>query len=273
MTSLPGRATLRLRKHHGLGNDFLILLDLEGRLSLDAAVARALCDRHRGVGADGVIRVTPGPTMELRNADGSPAETSGNGLRCLAHALVLAGVEPGPEMVIRTAAGPRRALVGPTGPDGVAEVSVDMGRAVLGPERAFEDPVRKGRLVDMGNPHVVVLVPEPDAVSLEVEGAAEESRHPGGANVEYMSVAGPDRIRIRTWERGAGETLACGSGSCAAAAAARAWGLTGDRVEVENPGGLVHVSFGGPDGGDVVLRGPSQFVCEAEVPEPVPVVP
>lgn len=268
MSSTPARPTIRLRKHHGLGNDFLVLVDLERRHPLDAAAARALCDRHRGVGADGVIRVTPGPTMELRNADGSVAETSGNGLRCLAQALVMAGVEEGPELSISTAAGPRSARVGPPDRDGTSEVTVGMGRVELGAEQPFEDPGRRGRLVDMGNPHLVVLVPDPDAVDLTSEGPAEEARHAGGINVEYAAVAGPDRIRIRTWERGAGETLACGSGSCAAAAALRAWGLVGDRVEVDNPGGRVRVEFGGAGGLEVVLAGPAQFVCEVEVPVP-----
>lgn len=269
----PGRPTVRLRKHHGLGNDFLVLLDLEGRHPLDAAWARALCDRHRGVGADGVIRVTPGPTMELRNADGTVAETSGNGLRCLAQALVLAGVEAGPELSIITAAGPRLARVGPTGPDGEARVSVGMGRAVLGADHPVEDPSRRGRLVDLGNPHLVIMVLDPAAVDLETEGPAEESRHAGGINVEFATVAGAGVLRVRTWERGAGETLACGSGSCAAAAVFRDWGLVGDGVEVDNPGGRLEVGFEGADGQDIVLTGPAQFVGEVEVPVPTEVRP
>jgi diaminopimelate epimerase len=271
MTVRP--ATARLRKHHGLGNDFLVLIDLEGHHPVDAGWARALCDRHRGVGADGVIRATPGPdpqswSMELRNADGTVAETSGNGLRCLAQALVMSGTGVGPNLVIATAAGPRRARVGPTGPDGGAEVSVGMGRAVLGPEQATESPDRRGRRVDLGNPHLVVLVADPTAVDVGAEGRAEESRVPGGINVEFAAVTAPGVVRIRTWERGAGETEACGSGSCAVAAVLRDWGLVGDAVEVLNPGGRVHVGFEGPDGGDLVLTGPAQFVCEVEVPVP-----
>ncbi|HEV2368877.1 MAG TPA: hypothetical protein VGR90_03320, partial [Acidimicrobiales bacterium] len=112
------------------------------------------------------------------------------------------------------------------------------------------------------------------AVDLEGEGRAEQARHPGGVNVEFAAVAGPGRLRIRTWERGVGETRACGSGSCAAAAAARAWGLVGDVVEVENPGGVVRVELpvaGGRD--DVVLTGPAQYVATVEVPVEVPVRP
>ena len=280
MTTRPAPArpaTARLRKHHGLGNDFLVLIDVDGRFELDAEWARTLCDRHRGVGADGVIRVTPpagaGPgselwAMELRNADGTVAETSGNGLRCLAQALVQAGAAPGPELAIATLAGPRRARVGPIGPDGVAQVSVGMGRPVLGAEHGAESPDRRGRRVDLGNPHLVLLVPDPSAVDVEAEGRAEESRVAGGINVEFAAVTGPDLVRVRTWERGAGETEACGSGSCAAAAVLRDWGLVGDVVDVDNPGGRLRVGFEGPDGGDLVLTGPAQFVCEVEVPVP-----
>lgn len=271
MTARP--TTARLRKHHGLGNDFLVLIDGPGEHTLDAGWARALCDRHRGVGADGVIRVTPGPdgrswAMELRNADGSVAETSGNGLRCLAQALVMSGAAPGPDLVIVTAAGPRRARVGPTGPDGAAQVSVGMGRAVLGAEHGAESPDRRGRRVELGNPHLVLLVPDPTGVDVEAEGRAEESRVPGGINVEFAAVIGPDVVRVRTWERGAGETQACGSGSCATAAVLRDWGLVGDVVEVHNPGGRLRVGFDGPDGCYLTLTGPAQFVGEVEVPVP-----
>ena len=270
---------LRLRKHHALGNDFLLYMDATGGRPLDAALARSLCDRHTGVGADGLIRLTSAPggavRMELRNADGSPAETSGNGLRCVAQAALLEALVTGPELDITTAAGPRRARVGPTADDGVAAVSVGMGHAVVGAEQADEDPRRRRRPVDMGNPHLVVLVPDPDVVDLAEEGAAEQARHPDGINVEYVAVSGPDRLRIRTWERGAGETQACGSGSCAAAAAAREWGLVGDTVEVANPGGVVRVTFGqadldtdpdaSADAPTVVLTGPVQFVAMVEV--------
>ena len=259
----------RLRKHHALGNDFLVLVDMAGRWPIDAAWAREVCDRHRGIGADGLIRVTPGPggsgaevAMELLNADGSPAETSGNGLRCLAQAVVLDGAVEGSEFTVLTAAGPRLARVGPTGMDGTAPVTVGMGRAVLGAERPLEDPARRARPVDLGNPHLVMVVPDPDAVDLAGEGRAEEARHPGGINVEFVAVTGPDAARVRTWERGAGETLACGSGSCAAAAVLRDWGLVGDTVAMDNPGGRLVVGF---ENGELVLSGPAQYVATIEV--------
>jgi len=126
--------TLNLTKHHGLGNDFLVLLDLDDRTPVDAELARALCDRRRGIGADGIIRVTAGTagtdvTMQLRNADGGEAELSGNGLRCLAQAVVGAGVAAGPEVRVGTRAGVRRVVVLGEEAPGLVTVSVEMGDA------------------------------------------------------------------------------------------------------------------------------------------------
>ncbi|MGH9265873.1 MAG: diaminopimelate epimerase, partial [Acidimicrobiales bacterium] len=204
---------MRLEKYHGLGNDFLVLLDLGDKCPVDAAAVRALCDRHRGVGADGVIRVTlgperplerdRGPTMELFNADGSRAEMSGNGIRCLAMAMVDAGLS-GPDMVVQTDAGPRRVTV-----DDDGWASVEMGMAKI-------DPKDVGvAFVDMGNPHTVVEVE--DLTKLRIARQAAEWQ---GRNVEFVVIGpGRDELSMRVWERGVGETLACGTGACAAAAA------------------------------------------------------
>ncbi|HZU74599.1 MAG TPA: diaminopimelate epimerase [Acidimicrobiales bacterium] len=265
---LSGLAGARLRKHHGLGNDFLVLIDLDDAFTVGPDTARALCDRHRGVGADGLIRVTAGAgraplSMTLLNADGSGAETSGNGLRCLGQAVVDAGVVPAGEFWVQTAAGLRRLTVGPTGPGGIAMVGAGMGPAALGPEREAPAGAIRARAVDMGNPHLVVMVEDPAAVDLQHAGPAEEARHPGGVNVEYAS-ARAGGITIRTWERGAGETMACGSGSCAAAAAFRSWGLVGDLVRVDNPGGPLEVRF---EGEEIFLTGPAARVGTVVVGE------
>ncbi|MHB1444569.1 MAG: diaminopimelate epimerase [Acidimicrobiales bacterium] len=270
---------LRLFKLHGLGNDFLVLVDPEAATPIDAGLARRLCDRHTGVGADGLIRVTlavAAPAdqgadcgadyvMELLNADGSRAETSGNGLRCLVLALEVSGLLRHSEVVVSTDAGPRRARIGPMAGDGSAVVSVGMGEVHL----AGETPVlgHRSRVVDVGNPHVVVLLDDLAEVDVEVHGPAEEARHPGGINVNFAAVGGDGSVRLRTWERGAGATLACGSGSCATAAALRDWGIVGDVVEVHNPGGMVTVSFDRPDGPPrMVLTGPAQLIGAIEVP-------
>jgi diaminopimelate epimerase len=263
--------TLTLTKHHGSGNDFLVLLDLDDRMPVDAGLARALCERHRGVGADGIIRVTPGidgtdVTMELRNADGGEAELSGNGLRCLGQAVVDAGVVPGPDVQVATRAGPRRLVVYPAEAPGRVQVSVGMGAAKVGPDQPQDFPDRRARTVDMGNPHLVLLGPDPAGVDVADLGPRIEAVHPGGINVEFVAVGpGDDTLTMRVWERGVGETEACGTGACAAAAAAHEWGLVGSRVTVRQPGGdaLVELTDDG-----IVLTGPAQFVARVEVEVP-----
>ena len=263
--------TVTLTKHHGLGNDFLVLVDLEGRRPVDAALARFLCDRHRGVGADGVIRVTAGTegsdvTMQLRNADGSLAEISGNGIRCLAQAVTDAGVVAGPTLTVATPAGLRRLTL--RGPDGTGAllVSVEMGPAKVGPEEPQPTADRGVRPVDMGNPHLVVWGPVFTTEDVHGMGAEIERRTPGGVNVEFVTPGpGPDELTMRVWERGVGETMACGTGACAAAAAAHEWGLVGARVVVHQPGGDAEVEVR-PD--TVVLTGPTRRIARVEVEVP-----
>ena len=262
---------LHLTKHHGLGNDFLVLLDLDARTPVDAALARALCDRHRGIGADGIMRVTPGGdgadvSMTLRNADGGEAELSGNGLRCLGQAVVDAGVVPGPELTVATAAGVRRLVVQPGELPATAWVSVEMGKAEIGPDQPQDFPDRKARTVDMGNPHLVLVGPDPAGVDIGVLGPRIEASFADGVNVEFVAVGpGDDTLTMRVWERGVGETQACGTGACAAAAAANAWGLVGERVTVLQPGGPAEVELRS-DG--VVLSGPTQRIARIEVDLP-----
>ncbi|MFP5319918.1 MAG: diaminopimelate epimerase [Acidimicrobiia bacterium] len=230
---------MQLRKYHGLGNDFLILLDAAGTQPYDADLARAVCDRHRGIGADGLVRVSHGPRFELLNADGSRAETSGNGLRCAARAVVDAGWDVGTDFSIATDAGPRQVAL-----HGDGTVTVDMGPVTV-----------EGEHVDVGNPHRVVLVD--DLATVDGRGQPD-------LNLEFVVPGpGPDEITMRVFERGVGETLACGSGACAAAAVAHAKGLVGTRVVVHQLGGDATVEV---DGGRASLTGPAQFVFEVEWP-------
>ena len=259
---------MHFTKHHGAGNDFLVTADLEGRRPLEPAVVRALCDRHLGVGADGVIRVLAGRhgadiTMELRNADGLEAEMSGNGIRCLAQAAVQAGLVSPPAFSVATGAGVRTVEYRPGDRSDVAEASVDMGKAELGPDQTQEFGDRKARQVDMGNPHLVLLGPDPSAVAVGELGPQLQAIHPGGINVEFVALGpGADQLTMRVWERGVGETLACGTGACAAAAAAHSWGLVGEVVTVHNPGGSLRVGLGS---NGISLAGPTRRVADVEV--------
>ncbi len=239
---------LVLTKHHGLGNDFLVLLDPKDRHgAVDlAAMARALCDRRTGIGADGLIRLAPGLRMHLHNADGSRAEMSGNGIRCLAQAIVQAGLHDGAAMAILTDAGTRTVTAVDDG-----RFTVDMGTAKV------TDLEERRAEVDTGNPHLVLLVADPSLEPLEELGAENPD-----VNVEVIRVDDPSTVTMRVHERGAGMTQACGTGSCAIVAATRAWGLTGERVTVRNPGGDLDVELRD----DVAfLTGPATFVARVEV--------
>jgi diaminopimelate epimerase len=281
---------MRLTKHHGLGNDFLVVLDPDASHPLDADLARALCDRHTGVGADGILRATsaaPGGTararMELRNADGSRAEMSGNGIRCLAQALLLGwpGVAGASEVAIETDAGLRTVTVHDR-VDGVThDLSVAMGAARVEGEAPewTGGGVARALLVDMGNPHLVLDLSgdagaagdddgargDEDEVDLVALGEAVNAKVAGGANVHLITATAAPGIAVRTYERGVGPTLACGTGACASAAAARRWGMAGDRVAVDMPGGRAEVTLGATDRDAVVMRGPAVFVAEIEL--------
>jgi diaminopimelate epimerase len=264
----PPTSSLHLTKHQGAGNDFLVIEDRNGTTPLDPALVRALCDRRFGVGADGVIRVFRGDdsadlAMDLRNADGSVAEMSGNGMRCLAQAAVDAGLVAPPTFTVWTLTGVRTVEYHPGDTPGAAEASVDMGKANLGPDPTEGFADRKARQVDMGNPHLVLLAPELDDVDVEELGSSLQHVHPGGINVEFIAAGpGPDAITLRVWERGVGQTLACGTGSAAAAAVAHGWGLVGERVDVHNPGGTLAVVLA-PDG--IRLSGPVHKVADLDV--------
>ena len=264
---------MQLTKHHGLGNDFLVVLDLDEVTPIDAGSARALCDRHRGIGADGVLRVTSSSgeadvAMTLRNADGSLAEMSGNGIRCLAQAVARAAGTETIELAVATDGGLRRVAVRP-GPDArTSWVEVDMrpARASAGPGTApsISVPHTESAVVDMGNPHLVLLVDDPAAVDLAALGPELSRQFRRGTNVEAVALAArPHTVELRVWERGAGLTQACGTGACAAAFAAHQWGLVGDRVTVDMPGGSLEVMLGDT----VVLGGPAVFVADVSVPD------
>lgn len=261
--------SLVLTKYHGAGNDFVVLLDLDGTAPpVGPSTAISACDRHRGIGADGLIRgsrasLDSGATLrfELWNADGSAAEMSGNGMRCLAQAALEAGaVEAGVPFGVVTPAGRREVTVRHGDSAGLAWATVDMGRALIEGETDRCNVGHGHLLVDMGNPHLVVLGLDPATVDVAGLGRQLGTSDPAGRNVEFVALGpGPDEITMRVWERGVGETLACGTGSCAAALACHHWGRVGTAVTVHQPGGSVAVILR-PDS-TVTLAGPSQRIA------------
>jgi diaminopimelate epimerase len=249
--------SVRLSKHHGLGNDFLVIVDLHDELAIGPSLARAVCDRHTGLGADGLIHVGAGLTMTLLNADGSRAEMSGNGIRCLAHAMARAQERDHATYDIVTGAGVRRVEVRPGGRADEVLARVDMGAvSEVDVDPPDLDPAPKELIgADVGNPHVVALYADRAGVDAATDGLRTSER-----NVELVHVDGVDRLSMRVVERGVGETQACGTGACAAAWAARGWGLVGDNVTVAMPGGeaLVELAEG------VHLTGASVHVADVE---------
>jgi diaminopimelate epimerase len=251
-----------LSKHEAAGNDFLIMIDLHERVKLTDDEVRFLTDRHRGVGADGLIVVT-GPsgggdvTMSLRNQDGSPAEISGNGLRCVVHEVVRAGMVAAGEFSVMTGSGLRRVFCGE--PEGrTAWTSADMGEVEI---VSVDDAARRATL-SVGNPHLVIVRDSLEGLDIAAEGARLQETRPGGINVEWISPAGEGRLALAVFERGVGPTLACGSGSCAAAVAARALDVSGDVVTIDNPGGPLEVSL---EGNRATLSGPASVVADLTV--------
>jgi diaminopimelate epimerase len=261
---------LELTKHHGLGNDFLVAFSTESEdfSSLDLpALAVELCDRRRGIGADGLLVAQPAPgyaaQMILYNADGSRAEMSGNGIRCFAQALAARDGQLSAKDIL-TDAGPRRVELFATDRDDTIEASVDMGevRPIDAPSGWNEvgcDPARPVMHLGLGNPHTVVAVDDVDAVDLLTLG-----QQVPGTNLEIVEpCADPTTIRMRVHERGAGITEACGTGACASAVAAVAWGLVPARTQeitVQMDGGRARVRLDQPTTGRVTLIGPSVYV-------------
>jgi len=263
---------LSLTKHHGLGNDFLVLFDDQGLPASLADLARRLCDRRQGIGADGLILGVTQPGdgadlgMVLHNADGSPAEMSGNGIRCLAQAWVRRQPRAIATVVIATDAGRRVVEVVP-GPDDVtifASVSLGAARPIAAPPGWATvgcDPARPVAHLSLGNPHSVVAVDDVDEVDLATLGALVPE-----VNLEIIA-AGPEpaAITMRVHERGAGITQACGTGAGAAAHAAQLWGLA------DAPDGEITVHMTGGDakvrvGSELVLIGPATYIAHLEVP-------
>ena len=250
-------AELSFTKMHGCGNDFVLIDCLSGERRDLKPLAKRLCDRRFGIGADQLLTIHPSTTadfkMEIYNADGGQVEMCGNGIRCFAKYVNDHGLTEKKELAVETLAGIiRPRLVGDL-------VEVDMGEPIL---EGRKIPVNAdGRIVDypldidgahyrvtcvsMGNPHCVVYVDEPDRLDLEKLGPRFEHHafFPNRVNTEFIKVLGPEEIRMRVWERGAGETWACGTGACGAAVAGALTQRHGRRVTVHLRGGDLSIEW------------------------------
>ncbi|MFO7191377.1 MAG: diaminopimelate epimerase [Thermocrispum agreste] len=258
-------------KGHGTQNDFVVLPDAGNALDLTAARVRALCDRQRGLGADGVLRVVrasaaglEGTTadwfMDYRNADGSVAEMCGNGVRVFARYLVEAGLVDSREFPVATRAGDRQVRVHDD-----MSVTVHMGTVrVTGSSSAKIGGVEvRGLAVDVGNPHLVCLVDaDVDTFDLRDQPWYDEADFPDGVNVELVNRA-DGALRMRVHERGVGETRACGTGTVAVTAAdLHLLGESEGSRAVHMPGGRVEVRVAG---GEATMTGPAEFVASGEI--------
>lgn len=260
---------MHFTKMQGLGNDYLYLNCLEGAPEDLPGLAIRLSDRHFGVGGDGIICIGPGKTgdfsMEMYNADGSRGAMCGNGIRCVGKYVYDKGLTRKTCLTIDTDAGPRLVELEVRGGQAV-RVSVDMGVPVVKPGMDVAAGEETFRLypVEVGNPHGVVFCQEPAAVDLGQVGPVLERLFRGGINVEFAAPRGQDRLEVRVWERGSGITLACGTGACAALAAAVKTGRCARQCAIRLPGGVLDLDWD-RDSGHMRMTGPAVTVFEGEV--------
>lgn len=267
-------AGLPFTKMHGLGNDFVVIdsFTTDPGVVVDGELAKRLCFRRLGIGADQILllKAPQNPRaadarMEVLNADGSIAEMCGNGIRAIGLYLKKYSKLPGPKYRIETGAGIKGIEMRADG-----QIQVDMGPAKLGRQFKSGEMVRGGSRqyvfheVSMGNPHAVIFVPDAQAVDLEKDGPTIETnlRFPQRTNVEFVQILGEASLKVRVWERGAGATLACGTGACASAVAALALGKAKGKVKVGLTGGELEIQWA--DGGPVYMTGPAVEVFRGE---------
>lgn len=277
---------MRFTKMHGAGNDYIYVNCFEETVRNPAALAVAMSRPHFGVGSDGLVLIDRSPSADFRmrifNADGSESEMCGNATRCIGKYVYERGLTNKETVTLMTGSGIKvlQLLV-----EGglVRSVRTDMGMPVLKPteipvnlpgEIILSHPLEASghtwriNCVSMGNPHCVIFVNDPDDVDLPLLGSLLEYHHifPNRANIEFVSVKARDQIHMRVWERGAGETLACGTGACAALVASVLTGQADRDACVHLPGGEVYVSWS-PEDNHVYLSGGAEFVFDGEWPD------
>ena len=281
---------MKFTKMQGLGNDYVYVNCIEKRIEHPSETARFVSDRHFGIGSDGLILICPSEKadfeMEMYNADGSRGEMCGNGIRCVAKYVYDYGLTNKKQISVETLGGIKHLEL--TVANGrVSLVEVDMGTPKLLPEEIPILPVTQGQKqivnepilvggkeyrmtgVSMGNPHIVVYVEDVKSLQIEKVGPLFENheRFPNRINTEFARVTDRHTVEMRVWERGSGETLACGTGACAVAAASILNGMTEDQVTVKLIGGDLRIRWD-KESGHIFMTGPAAVVYDGEIDLP-----
>jgi diaminopimelate epimerase len=278
---------MHFTKMHGLGNDYVYVDCFDQQVSDPAALAKAISDRHFGVGGDGLILILPSGQADVRmqmfNADGSEGRMSGNGIRCVAKYAYDHGRARSNPMAVETAAGIKTLQLELSADGRVASATVDMGEPILDPaqipvaipqRRVVDLPVRTAKhaynmtCVSMGNPHAVIYVPAVSAVPLEEVGPELEHHRlfPQRVNAHFVQVLSAAEVTMRTWERGSGITLACGTGASAVCVAGVLTGRTGRSIVAHLDGGDLRLEWRA-DNGHVYMTGPATEVFSGDWPD------
>ena len=282
---------VRFAKMEGLGNDYVYVADFKNSITNAPEFAMRVSDRHFGIGGDGLVLIGHSDKADFRmrmfNADGSEGEMCGNAIRCVGKYVYDKGFTANTTITVETLAGIRTLDL--TLQDGsVTSARVDMGRPILAPreipvdadgdtfidrELVVNGKTWRGTAVSMGNPHFVIRVDSVDDLNLPAIGPSFENHplFPKRINTEFVQILSRDEVRMRVWERGSGETLACGTGACATAVACALNNWTNKAVTVHLTGGSLHIEW--TEDGTVLMTGPATLVFEGEVEPPIPPYP
>ena len=275
---------IKFTKMHGLGNDYVYIDAINQKIENESSLAKFVSNRHFGIGSDGLILICKSDIadfkMRMFNSDGSEAEMCGNGIRCVGKFVYDKGLTDKTIVKIETLAGIKTLVLNTK--DGKVETArVDMGEPILETEKipviSKEQPVKNLELeaenkkfkftcVSMGNPHAITIVENTKEFDVEKYGKILEvdKAFPKKANIEYAQIIDKENIKMRVWERGAGETLACGTGACATAVACNLNGLTGRKVNIELLGGTLNIEWNEKDN-HVYMTGPAVTVFDGEL--------
>lgn len=255
----------------GLGNDYIYVDAGRFQISDPASLSIRLSDRHFGIGGDGLVLIGPSScadfSMRMFNADGSEGRMCGNAVRCIGKYVYERGLTDKRELTLETLSGLKQLTLHPSPDGGVESVTVGMGGFVIEQKDLALEAAGKrfrGTVVNVGNPHFVVFCDDAEAVDLPAAGPAIENHpmFPDRINVEFVSVAGPARLRMRVWERGSGITLACGTGACATAAAAVTAGIVSSPCTIVMDGGELQIAC---TDGSIQMKGTARIAFDGVV--------